>query len=75
MNANFTSKFELLICNFSKLHRQNYLTMSHNLFPEAAYSAVDGRADEKDYIDPSVKSRSLDLDFKGVTHDSKTEEE
>ena len=49
--------------------------MSHNLFPEAAYSAVDGRADEKDYIDPSVKSRSVDLDFKGVTHDSKTEEE
>ena len=49
--------------------------MSLNLFREAAYSALDGRADEKDYIDPSVKSRSVDLDFKGVTHDSKTEQE
>ena len=49
--------------------------MSLNLFREAVYSALDGRADEKDYIDPSVKSRSVDLDFKGVTHDSKTEEE
>lgn len=47
--------------------------MSLNLFREAAYSALDGRADEKDYIDPSVKSRSVDLDFKGV--DSKTEQE
>ena len=47
--------------------------MSRNLFTEAAYSALDGRADEKDYIDPSEKSRSLHLDFKGVTHDSKTE--
>ena len=49
--------------------------MSRNLFREAAYSALDVIADEKDCIDPSVKSRSLDLDFKGVTHDSKTEEE
>ena len=47
--------------------------MSRNLFTEAAYSALDGRVDEKDYIDPSEKSRSLDLDFKGVTHDTITE--